>query len=188
MPEKDVGDFVDSLRALTMNVSKLPFPTIACIEGAALGGGLELALACDIRVASSNALLGLSETALAVIPGAGGTQRLPRLIGISKAKELIFTATRLNARDAYSLGLINHIFDSQEDTINKARDIAVKIASNGPRAVQMAKLAIDKGLQLDIDSSMEIEKICYAQIIPTKDRIEGLEAFIEKRTAVYLGE
>ena len=104
MNEAQVIDFVDSLRALTAQVEQLPFPTIAAIEGAALGGGLELALACDMRIAGTDAILGLPETALAIIPGAGGTQRLPRLLGIPKAKELIFTAKRLSGSEAASIG------------------------------------------------------------------------------------
>ena len=104
MSEAQVIDFVDSLRALTTQVEQLPFPTIAAIEGAALGGGLELALACDMRIAGTEAILGLPETALAIIPGAGGTQRLPRLVGVPKAKELIFTAKRLNGSEAAAIG------------------------------------------------------------------------------------
>lgn len=139
--------FVESLRSSFSKLAGLPFPTIAAIEGVALGGGLELALACDIRIAGSGALLGLPETALAIIPGAGGTQRLPRVVGIMKAKELIFTAARLSSSEALQIGLVNRAVDAGS-AYATAIDMAKKMAENGPIAMQMAKRAIDLGSQV----------------------------------------
>jgi len=168
-------------------LEKLPMPTIAAIEGAALGGGLELALCCDLRVAGSGAKLGLPETSLGIIPGAGGTQRLPRLIGLSKAKELMFTAERIQSERALELGLVNHAVDAGRAT-EKALEIAGRIAVNGPVAVRLAKQAASAGMQADVTTGMDIERGCYAQVITTKDRTEGLVAFREKRKPVYKGE
>ncbi|KAF0852849.1 mitochondrial branched-chain amino acid degradation methylglutaconyl-CoA hydratase [Andalucia godoyi] len=194
MSPPEVSAFVDSLRALFAEMERLPVPTIACIEGAALGGGLEMALACDMRIVASNASLGLPETSLAIIPGAGGTQRLPRLIGASKAKELMFTARRITGNESFLLGIANHVVSAdvadkdKSPVVEKAVEIAVQIAQNGPIAVRAAKQAVDVGLQGDIHSGFEIEKLCYAQVIPTRDRLEGLQAFREKRKPAYVGQ
>lgn len=137
-------------------------------------------------VAGKNAKFGLPETSLAIIPGAGGTQRLPRLIGSAKAKELIFTARKIDAQSAYEYGIVQHVVEAGEAE-QKAMDIAEEIARNGPLAVRAAKQSIDEGLNADIRGGMEIEKACYGTIIPTKDRLEGLSAFKEKRKPVYTG-
>ena len=126
-------------------------PTISLLDGAALGGGLEMALSTDIRIAGDGAKLGLPETKLAIIPGAGGTQRLPRLIGLSKAKELIFTGSVLNSKQALELGLVNHAVEGgAENTFEKGLELARRILPQGPIAIRMAKLAMDKGSQLDL--------------------------------------
>ena len=146
---------------------------------------------CDLRVASSNAKLGLTETKLAIIPGAGGTQRLPRLVGPAKAKELVFTAAMLNGTQAAEIGLVNHAAVQNETgdaAYLQALAIAKQIVVNGPIGVRMAKLAISRGMQVDLSTGLEIEEACYSQVIPTKDRIEGLTAFREKRKPVYTGE
>lgn len=162
-------------------------PTIAAIEGAALGGGLEMALSCDFRIAGAKALLGCPETSLAIIPGAGGTQRLPRLIGLSKAKELIYTSRRIGADAAEKIGLVDYAVDENE-ALTKALELAREILPNGPIGVRMAKEAITKGFEVDQATGMAIERACYAQVIPTKDRMEGLQAFREKRKPTYKGE
>ncbi|KAJ3255113.1 hypothetical protein HDU77_003796 [Chytriomyces hyalinus] len=185
MNPNEVSAFVYGLRAAFSEVETLPVPTIAAIDGAALGGGLEVALAADIRVAGAGARIGLPETKLAIIPGAGGTQRLPRLIGASRAKELIFTGRVLDAKAAFNLGLVNHAVEGV--AYEKALEIAREILPAGPIATRMAKQAIDKGVQVDVASGMAIEQGCYAQIIPTEDRLEGLRAFREKRTPIYKG-
>ena len=162
-------------------------PVLAAIEGAAFGGGLELALAADLRVAGAEARMGLVETSLAIIPGAGGTQRLPRLIGRSRAKELIFTARRLDAAEAERLGLVDRVVPAGT-ALDAALALAREILPNGPVAVRMAKLAVNRGVELDRESGMAFEQACYAQVIPTKDRLEGLAAFREKRKPHYTGE
>ena len=187
MSTVEVRQTVSLIRHVVDEVEIMPIPVIAAINGAAFGGGLELALACDIRVAADTAKVGLTETSLAIIPGAGGTQRLPRLIGTGKAKELIYTAKRVDAFEAKELGIIEHVVPIEE-LFNKALEIATKITENGPIAVSQAKQAINKGIEVDLQTGLEIEKMAYAITIPTKDRIEGLTAFKEKRKPVYKGE
>ena len=162
-------------------------PVIAAINGVALGGGLELALACDIRMASSTAKLGLTETALGIIPGAGGTQRLPRLIGMGKAKELIYTARRLSAEEAYQYGIIEYMTEPQE-LLEEAKKLAREIAKNAPLSLIQAKTAINQGMQTDISTGLQIESLAYNRLLHTEDRLEGLRAFKEKRSPVYSGK
>ncbi|PWA08517.1 enoyl-CoA hydratase [Pueribacillus theae] len=169
------------------DIEALPQPVIAAVNGGAFGGGTELALACDLRVASSNAKFGLTETSLGIIPGAGGTQRLPRLIGKGRAKELIYTARRITAGEAEQIGLVEYVV-SQEKLIEKAFEIANQIAQNGPIAVTQAKIAIDRGYDVDLHTGLAIEQSAYEMTIPTKDRLEGLQAFKEKRKPNYKGE
>jgi methylglutaconyl-CoA hydratase len=168
-------------------LESLPQPVIAAVNGVAFGGGTELALACDIRIASETAKLGLTETSLGIIPGAGGTQRLPRLVGKGRAKELIFTARRVEAKEALEIGLVEYIVPST-NLIDKSLDIAGQIIRNGPIAVAQAKFAIDKGYDIDLNTGLAIEQNAYEVTIPTKDRLEGLQAFKEKRTPIYVGE
>ena len=160
---------------------------ICALNGSAFGGGLELALACDIRVAADTAQLGLTETSLGIIPGAGGTQRLPRLIGKGKAKELIFTAKRITAKEAEQIGLVEYVVP-REQLMEKAMEIAEQIVVNAPIAVMQAKIAINRGLDVDLATGLRIEQMAYDITIPTKDRLEGLQAFKEKRKPVYKGE
>lgn len=191
MQTNEVAPFVSRLRKLFDDVSNLSVPVIAAIDGAALGGGLELALACDFRFAASAAKMGLVETKLGIIPGAGGTQRLPRLIGISKAKELIYTGRVLDGQQASEIGLVNTAIpqnDKKDAAYQHAYQFAQEIAKNGPIAIKMAKLSIDGGIGVDIQSALKIEEHCYSAVIPTKDRIEGLNAFKEKRQPNYIGE
>ena len=160
---------------------------IAAINGVALGGGTELALACDIRIASMNALMGLTETRLAIIPGAGGTQRLPRLIGRGKAKELIFTGRRVDAQEALKIGLVNQICE-QNSLLDECLKMAATICEAGPIAIEQAKYAINYGLETDLHTGLGIESNAYWVTIPTEDRLEGLAAFQEKRKPVYKGK
>ncbi|XP_040963293.1 probable enoyl-CoA hydratase 2, mitochondrial isoform X2 [Gossypium hirsutum] len=166
---------------------ELQIPTIAVIEGAALGGGLEMALSCDLRICGENALLGLPETGLAIIPGAGGTQRLPRLVGKSIAKDIIFTGRRMGGRDAMSMGLVNYCVPAGE-AHSKALEIAREINQKGPIAIRMAKRAINEGIDREMISALDLEEECYEQTLNTKDRLEGLAAFAEKRKPIYTGE
>ncbi|KAG9320754.1 hypothetical protein KVV02_005137 [Mortierella alpina] len=185
----EVKQFLASLRDSFRELETLPIPTIAVIDGAALGGGLEMALCCDIRVGGGNkkVKIGLVETKLAIIPGAGGTQRLPRLIGIPKAKELIYSSKILNSAGAKDVGILNHAVE-EDSGYNKALEIARDILPMGPLAIRMAKVAIDKGTQFEIDSGLEYEQACYAQIMPSEDRLEGLASFREKRKPNYKGK
>ncbi|XP_076220889.1 methylglutaconyl-CoA hydratase, mitochondrial [Nomia melanderi] len=190
MDNSEVSTFVSSLRNVMNNIESLPTPVISAIDGIALGGGLELALATDIRVASSEAKMGLVETKLAIMPGAGGTQRLPRIIGPAKAKELIYTARILDGDHAMKIGLINEVVPQNKNgdaAYQAALSIAREILPNGPIGVKVAKVAISNGLDVPIEDGLEIERQCYSQILDTKDRIEGLAAFVSKRVPVYEG-
>lgn len=188
MNDSEVVNFVNSLSSIFSDWEHLEKPTIACIDGIALGGGLELAMACDLRVGGKKAILGLPETSLGIIPGAGGTQRLPRLIGISKAKELIFTARRLDVQKSFHIGLLNQ-YTLEDSSYGQALLLAKEILPNGPIALKMAKFSINHGFNaISGNFGMNMEQLCYAQIIPTKDRLEGIKAFKEKRLPHYLGE
>uniref|UniRef100_A0A182TSI0 Enoyl-CoA hydratase n=1 Tax=Anopheles melas TaxID=34690 RepID=A0A182TSI0_9DIPT len=188
---QEVSRFVSKLRQMMVNIEQMPTPVVAAIDGAALGGGLEMALACDMRVVATNAKLGLVETKLGIIPGAGGTQRLPRILNPAVAKELIFTARQFSGEEAKALGIVNHAVqpnDAGDAAYQRALQLAMEIVPNGPVGVRMAKKAIDKGLQVDLGTGYAIEEACYAQVIPTKDRLEGLRAFAEKRKPNFIGE
>uniref|UniRef100_A0A7E4VI88 Methylglutaconyl-CoA hydratase, mitochondrial n=1 Tax=Panagrellus redivivus TaxID=6233 RepID=A0A7E4VI88_PANRE len=187
MTPAEVPKFVNGLRAFMTELSSLPIPVIAAIDGYALGGGLELALACDIRVATKTAKLGLTETKLAIIPGAGGTQRLARIVGLAKAKELIYTARLIDGVEAEQIGLVNFSV-TDKSSVPYAVQLAEQINRNGPIGVKMAKAALDLGSQTDLASGLLIEEQCYAQVLPTKDRVEALAAFAEKREPVFKGE
>jgi methylglutaconyl-CoA hydratase len=187
MEPQMVRKTVSLIRECINNLESLPQPVIAAVNGAAFGGGTELALACDIRVASENAKFGLTETSLGIIPGAGGTQRLPRLVGKGRAKELIFTARRIDAQEAKDIGLVEYVV-RPESLFEKAIEIASQIVRNAPIAVRQAKFAIEKGMDVDLTTGLAIEQNAYEITIPTKDRLEGLQAFKEKRPPVYKGE
>jgi len=146
-------------------------------------------LAADIRIASTEATLGLPETSLAIIPGAGGTQRLPRLIGASRAKELIWTGKKINGKEAMRYGLVTDVVPTGTSVTDHAVDLAFKIAANGPVAIRASKEAINKGSELaNMKDALEIERHCYAKVIPTQDRLEGLVAFKEGRKPSYKGQ
>ncbi|MCG7334358.1 enoyl-CoA hydratase-related protein [Sporosarcina sp. ACRSM] len=168
-------------------VEQLPQPTIAMMNGFAFGGGMELALACDFRIAADTALMGLTETGLGIIPGAGGTQRLPRLIGEAKALELILTARRLTAAEALNYGVVTKIA-SPDDLAKETAAFAESILANGPIALQQAKFAIKQGMNVDLQTGLAIERKAYEITIPTEDRVEALNAFAEKRKPVFQGK
>jgi enoyl-CoA hydratase/carnithine racemase len=186
MPLERVPLFVRNIRALMDDVEAMPQPTVAVVNGFCLGGGTELALACDLRVAAPHAELGLTETSLAIIPGAGGTQRLPRLIGKARAKDLVLTGRRLGAAEAERIGLVNRVA-APGALAASARELAAAIAANGPVAVRAAKEAIDRGLDLPLRQGLEHEARCYERVLGTSDRLEALAAFAEKRAPVYRG-
>jgi enoyl-CoA hydratase/carnithine racemase len=167
-------------------LADLPMPTIAAIEGDALGGGLELALCCDLRVASARSRLGLPEVRLAVIPGSGGTQRLPRVIGPARAKELILTGRILDAAEAERIGLVHRVVPAGE-ALGAADELAEEIASRGPLAVREAKRLIDAATELDLDAGLAAEFDASERIFATDDMTEGARAFFEKRDPEYRG-
>lgn len=187
MEQREVRRYIRLIRDTFTRIEQLPTPVIAALNGVALGGGTELSLACDLRVAEETATLGLTETSLGIIPGAGGTQRLPRLIGKAKAKELIFTAQKLTASDAEKWGLINKVV-ARGKGLETALKLAEQIGENAPLAVEQAKFAINQGMETDLATGLALETKAYETLIPTKDRLEGLAAFKEKRKPRYMGE
>ena len=187
LTDAETAAYVREIGSGFTELENLPMPVIAVLEGAAMGGGLEMALAADLRVAGANAQLGMVETSLAIVPGAGGTQRLPRLIGVSRAKELLFTARRISAEEAGRLGLVDRVVPAGE-ALETALALAREILPNGPLALRLTKQAVNRGIALNLGSGLAIEQACYAQVIPTKDRLEGLAAFREKRKPQYRGE
>ncbi|MCX5891476.1 MAG: enoyl-CoA hydratase-related protein [Deltaproteobacteria bacterium] len=187
MSEAQVREFIFTIRNLFTFIEYLNKPVIAAVNGIALGGGTELALACDIRLASATATMGLTETRLAIIPGAGGTQRLPRLIGRGKAKELIFTGRKVDAQEALQIGLVNKVCEPAA-LLDECQAMAAQICEAGPIAIQQAKYAINYGLEADLHTGLAIESNAYWVTIPSEDRLEGLRAFGEKRQPVYKGK
>lgn len=187
MSELEVRQYIELIRNTFTMIENLPQPVIASINGLALGGGTELALACDLRIIEETAILGLTEASLGIIPGAGGTQRLPRLVGMGIAKELIFSARKVGAIEALRIGLVNRV-SSKEDLANDTIKWANEIANNAPLALIQAKWAMNQGIEVSLDKALEMESMAYQLLIPTKDRKEGLVAFAEKRKPNYIGE
>lgn len=165
---------------LFLQIENFPVPVIAAVNGFALGGGCELAMSCDIRICSENAMFGQPEAGLGITPGYGGTQRLARLIGPGKAKELLYTASNIKADAALSIGLVNAVYP-QEELMAAAMKMAGKIAKNAPVAVRAIKKAVNEGLQLEISKAVEVEQELFASCFDTEDQKEGMKAFLEKR-------
>lgn len=187
LSDRQVKQIVQLIGATVAKVETLAQPVIAVLNGVAFGGGLELALACDLRIAATHVKLGLTETSLGIIPGAGGTQRLPRLIGLGKAKELIYTARRLSAKEAENYGIIEYVYEGHE-VLDKAQQLALEMAKNAPLSLVQAKVAINQGVEVDLATGLKIESLAYSALIPTEDRLEGLLAFQEKRAPQYSGK
>jgi len=162
-------------------------PIIAAINGFALGGGLELALACDIRIAGDSSLLGLTEVNLAIIPGGGGTQRLPRLVGRGKALEMILTGARIDAREALRIGLVERVVPAAE-VQSAAQELARQLAERAPVAMRYAKEAVVKGLGMSLEDGLRLENDLATLLRTTEDRIEGAKAFLEKRKPRFTGQ
>lgn len=165
-------------------IQTLSIPTIAAINGYALGGGLELAMACDIRFACENAVLGLPEVGLGVIPGFGGTQRLPRLVGLAKAKELMFSATTIKAEEGVAIGLVNRVC-AKEALMSEVIEFAKRIIKQAPLAVRFAKVAANKGIEMSLDDALGYESELFGLLFSSEDQTEGMNAFIEKRKAEF---
>ncbi|CDW55070.1 methylglutaconyl coenzyme A hydratase [Trichuris trichiura] len=191
MKDNEVINFLDNARRILCELESLPMPVMVAIDGHALGGGLELALACDIRIAANNVRMGLIETKIGVMPGIGGTQRLVRLINPSIAKELIFTGRTVDAIEAHHIGLVNyavHQNRSMDAAYVRTLQIIDEMASGAPMSIRMSKEAIMNGQQVDLKTGLAIEAQCYSKIIPLRDRIEGLLAFKEKRKPIFKGQ
>ena len=178
--------FAELGHAATAFLDRSTVPTIAAVNGFALGGGCEIALACDIRIAAENALFGFPEVTLGILPGLGGTQRLPRLVGPGIAKEMIFSGRRIKAEEARTVNLVNRVVPEGE-ALNAARELAQEIASNGPVAVRHAKAAANKAHDLDLESGLDYEADQFALLFATEDAREGMGAFVEKREAEFKG-
>jgi enoyl-CoA hydratase len=166
-------------------IATLPIPTIAAINGYALGGGLELALACDVRVASSKARLGLPEVTLGLLPGFGGTQRLSRLIGSGRALDLMLTARQVTAEEALGMGLVNYVADN---ALERARELAELMLKNAPIALSLVKEAVRRGLDTTLELGLEVEADMFGMTVATQDFKEGTSAFLAKRKASFKGE
>ncbi len=183
----ETGPYVDAIAGAINAWARIPQPTIAVVNGFAFGGGMEMAIACDLRIASENAVFGLTEVRLGIMPGAGGTQRLPRLIGVAAAKELILLGKRFDAARALALGLVMEVVPLA--TLDAAVDAIVEqLQLCAPLSTQMAKQAIDRGVEVGIEEGLRIERSCYEKTLFTEDRNEGLLAFAEKRTPRYQGK
>ena len=176
--------FIQDAQAVFNMLEDLEKPVIAAVSGLALGGGCELTLACDLRIAAENAVFGQPEIKIGVIPGGGGTQRLPRIVGVTKAKELLYTGDFINAEEAYRVGLINKIVPVAS-LMDEARKMALKIASQPRNALKYAKMAVNEGMGMDIKSAMAYEARCFEILFSTQDQKEGMRAFIEKRKPVF---
>ncbi len=174
----DVVDAGARLQSAFTAVARIPKPTVAAVTGFALGGGCELALCCDFRVAGDNAKLGQPEILLGVIPGAGGTQRLPRLVGPARAKDLIFTGRFVAADEALSIGLVDRVV-APDDVYADARALVERYVSGPAYALRAAKEAIDRGLDVDLDTGLEIERVQFAGLFATRDRSAGMASFVE---------
>lgn len=168
-------------------IENIPKPVIAAVAGYALGGGCELTLVCDVRIAADNAKFGLPEITLGILPGAGGTQRLPRLIGAGKAKELIFSGDFIDAQEALRVGLANKVVPAEE-LMSEAKRLAKRFASRGAVALRMAKSAVNEGLRMDLAAGLQYEHKCFSLLFATQDQKEGMQAFLEKRKPKFQGK
>lgn len=190
MKDKTAGQgraFGDLGSRIFRKIELMEKPVIAAVNGFALGGGCELAMSCDIRIAGEKAKFGQPEVSLGITPGFAGTQRLPRLVGVAKAKELIFTGNMVKAMEAEKIGLVNKVVP-QEELMDEALKMAKKIASNGQIAVKYSKAAINRGINCDLDTAVEIEKDLFGLCFATEDQEEGMSAFLEKRTPEFVNK
>lgn len=206
MTQGETLDYLALIQRTMRAVETLPQVVIAAINGSAWGGGFELALACDLRVMVSSAQMRLTEVKLGIIPGAGGTQRLPRLVGKSRAKELILTAAPVSAELGLNIGLVHRVVDVDaaymvgeegkkaaaggylEPLMDEVRAWALEIATAAPLSLRQAKIAIDQGFDRDLEAGLALETRAYLELVNSRDRLEGLAAFAEKRQPVYRGE
>jgi enoyl-CoA hydratase/carnithine racemase len=187
MSENDIRVQVELYRSELGPLDRSPKPVVAALNGVAFGGGLELALVCDLRVAAEHALLALPETTLGIIPGAGGTQRLPRIVGEARAKEMILLGRRLTAHEALAWGLVNRVTPKGTNLVDDTLAFLEPIANGAPLAQAAALEAIDRSFDTTLELGMELEKVSYDKVLVSEDRREALAAFAEKRKPVFQG-
>jgi enoyl-CoA hydratase/carnithine racemase len=187
MSEAEVHAFHASLRAAFRAIESAPQAFVAAVNGAAMGGGLELALACDLRVAVETAELALPEVGLGIIPGGGGTVRLPRAIGVARAKDLILTGRRVGAAEALGMGLVSRVAPAGR-LREVALEVAGQVARNAPVSIRQAKRAVDGAFHLPLEEALAFENLMYQDCLGTRDRLEALRAFAEKRKPTFTGE
>jgi len=187
MKENEFQEYVDFAHRVYGLIENDPSPCIAAINGYALGGGCELALSCDIRIASDRAKLGFPEVKLGIFPGWGGTQRVTRILGLGKTKELVFTGEMIDAQEALRIGLVERVVP-HDKLIEEARNLAITISKRGPRAVRMAKTAINAGSEMDLQKALLLEKTLVSLCFDSEDRIEGMSAFLQKREPSFNGK
>jgi enoyl-CoA hydratase/carnithine racemase len=183
----DTGPYIDAISGAINAIGALRVPTIAAMNGSAYGGGLELALACDLRLCVASAEMGLTEVRLGIMPGAGGTQRLPRLVGVAAAKELILLGRRIDAARAHAIGLVSSVVASVSELHAAVDAIVAELAGCAPLSVAQAKTAIEDGVVLPMDEALRLERRCYDVTLFSEDRNEGLRAFAEKRPPKFTG-
>ncbi len=187
LPEDEAAHAVRDMNACYNEIAACPFPTISAIKGAAIGGGAELSLATDFRVMAESAKMGFPETGLSIIPGAGGTQRLPRLIGPAKAKYWIFSANKFSAEEALDDGAVDFL-STDEDLLETAIELADEFMKNGPLGIRAAKRSIDSGMLVPLNEGLAVEREAYESTLKLEDRQEGIRAFTEKRTPQWRGK
>lgn len=183
----EARDWAKLSQAVFAKIEELPLPVIGVINGFALGGGCELAMACDIRIASSKAKFAQPEVSLGINAGFGGTQRLPRLVGKGRAKELLFTGEMIDAQEAYRIGLVNKVVEP-EQLLETAKEMVNKIVKNAPIAVRLTKDAVNTGMEINLEAAIAYEAEVFALCFATEDQKEGMSAFIEKRKANFMGK
>ena len=192
MDEQEVMEFLGALKAVVAGLEELPVPVVAALDGAALGGGLELALGCDLRVAAQGVPLSLPEVLVGVIPGCGGTQRLARLVGVGRAAQIVYTGRPVLAEDAERWGLVNYCVQQNQSgsaAYAHALDVARLMHATAPVALGLAKVAVREGARMSrLEEGLEVEETCYQALLHTSDRREGLEAFLAKRKPTLLGK
>lgn len=189
MVEKSASEalaFAELGQTVCRAIEEAPQPYIAAVNGFALGGGCELALACDIRLASERAVFGQPEVTLGIPPGWGGSQRLPRIVPVGIARELLYTGRRVDAAEALRIGLVNAVYPAEE-LLERARELAQRIAANGPLAVRVTKAAVRFGLEHGLEAGLAYERQVFAHAFTTEDQREGMRAFLEKRRPAFRG-
>ncbi len=188
LSEKEAQEFSYLGQQITFMLEEIRFPVIAAVNGFALGGGCEMALACDFILCTKSAVFGLPETSLGLIPGFGGTQRLAKIVGRNRAKELVYTGRMVKADEAKSLGLALEIYDDKQSLIEASKAMINKMAKNSPNAIGVAKFVINRGVDVNLDEGLKIERTHFGEVFNSKDMKEGTSAFIEKRKPIFTGE